>query len=146
MHAAVFDVLTGQDLFIATAAVADFRPRERQASKIKKQPGATGLTLELELNPDILAEVAARTPRPFVVGFAAETDEVERYARDKLARKKLDMIAANRVGVGDCGFDSERNALSVYWNGGAAEIAEADKAEVARQLLEVVATRMRASA
>jgi phosphopantothenoylcysteine decarboxylase/phosphopantothenate--cysteine ligase len=145
MHAAVFDALPGQDLFIATAAVADFRPRERQASKIKKQPGTTGLTLELELNPDILAEVAARTSRPFVVGFAAETDEVERYARDKLARKKLDMIAANRVGVGDCGFDSERNALSVYWNGGAAEIAEADKAEVARQLLDLVATRMRAA-
>jgi phosphopantothenoylcysteine decarboxylase/phosphopantothenate--cysteine ligase len=141
MRSAVMQAVDGQDVFIATAAVADFRPRERRDSKIKKQAGSTGITLELELNPDILAEVAARSPRPFVVGFAAETDEVERYARDKLERKRLDMIAANRVGIGDCGFDSDRNALSVFWPGGSAEIAEAGKDEVARQLLALVAAR-----
>jgi phosphopantothenoylcysteine decarboxylase/phosphopantothenate--cysteine ligase len=142
MRRAVFEALPGQEIFIATAAVADFRPRERRDSKIKKQPGATGITLELELNPDILAEVAAQSPRPFVVGFAAETDDVERYARDKLVRKRLDMIAANRVGVGDCGFDSDRNALTVFWADGSAEIAEAGKDEVARRLLAVVVARL----
>lgn len=141
MHAAVLDALPGQDVFVATAAVADFRPRERQSSKIKKQ-GGTGLTLDLVQNPDILADVAARQPRPFVVGFAAETDEVERYARDKLVRKRLDMIAANRVGADDSGFDSDRNALSVLWPEGGSEIAMADKATVARQLLELILSRL----
>lgn len=142
MRRAVFAALPGQEVFIATAAVADFRAREPQAQKIKKQPGSTGMTLELALNPDILAEVAAQSPRPFVVGFAAETHEVERYARDKLARKRLDLIAANRVGAANCGFDAERNALSVYWDGGSAEIAEAPKPEVARQLLALIAQRL----
>jgi phosphopantothenoylcysteine decarboxylase / phosphopantothenate---cysteine ligase len=144
MRTAVFAALPGQEVFIATAAVADFRPQQRQQSKIKKS-GQTHLALELVLNPDILAEVAAQPQRPFVVGFAAETDEVERYARDKLARKRLDMIAANRVGAGDCGFDSERNALSVYWSDGGAEIAVADKAEVARQLLALIRQRLQAA-
>jgi phosphopantothenoylcysteine decarboxylase/phosphopantothenate--cysteine ligase len=144
MRAAVFASLPGQEVFIATAAVADFRPQQRQSSKIKKS-GQSHLALELVLNPDILAEVAAQPQRPFVVGFAAETDEVERYARDKLTRKRLDMIAANRVGADDCGFDSERNALSVFWSGGSAEIAVADKAEVARQLLGLIGQRLGAS-
>lgn len=145
MRAAVFAALPGQEVFIATAAVADFRPQQRQSSKIKKS-GQSHLTLDLVLNPDILAEVAAQPQRPFVVGFAAETDEVERYARDKLGRKRLDMIAANRVGADDCGFDSERNALSVYWPDGGAEIAVADKAEVARQLLALIHQRLQATA
>lgn len=145
MHAAVLQHLDGQHVFIATAAVADFRPRERQASKIKKQAGS-GLALDLVQNPDILADVASRQPRPFVVGFAAETDEVERYARDKLVRKKLDMIAANRVGADDCGFDSDRNALTVLWpapdDSGIAQVDMADKATVARRLLELILARL----
>ena len=145
MHVAVLQHLDGQHVFIATAAVADFRPRERQASKIKKQAGG-GLALDLVQNPDILADVASRQPRPFVVGFAAETDEVERYARDKLVRKKLDMIAANRVGADDCGFDSDRNALTVLWpapdDSGIAQVDMADKATVARRLLELILARL----
>ena len=141
MRAAVLEALPGQQVFVGTAAVADFRPAQRHDSKIKKR-GQERMTLELVLNPDILAEVAARAQRPFVVGFAAETDEVERYARDKLERKKLDMIAANRVGAANCPFDSERNALSVYWPGGGAEIAEAGKPEVARQLLALIGARL----
>lgn len=143
MRVAVFDALPGQQLFIATAAVADFRPQQRRDSKIKKT-GSEAISLELVLNPDILAEVALQSPRPFVVGFAAETDDVERYARDKLVRKKLDMIAANRVGAADCGFDSERNALSVFWREGSAEIAVANKSDVARRLLALIAERMEA--
>lgn len=130
------------DIFIATAAVADFRPREPHESKIKKA-GENGLTLELVQNPDILAEVAARQERPFVVGFAAETDEVERYALDKLERKRLDMIAANRVGVAGCGFDADCNALSVLWPGGKAEVATASKSQVARELLGLIAERLK---
>lgn len=143
MREAVLAALPGQHVFVATAAVADFRPRERRDSKIKKS-GDAALTLDLVQNPDILAEVAAQAAplRPFVVGFAAETDDVERYARDKLARKRLDMIAANRVGADNCGFDSERNALSVYWADGSAEIGMADKSEVARRLLALVLERM----
>jgi len=145
MREAVMARVATADLFIATAAVADFRPRAASPEKIKKR-GDGGLTLELVQNPDILAEVAARQDRPFVVGFAAETQDVERYARDKLERKRLDMIAANRVGEEGSGFDADCNALSVLWPGGAAEIARADKAEVARHLLALIAQRYRNTA
>lgn len=139
MHAAVFAELAGQDIFIAAAAVADYRPLEALASKRKKS-GAEW-SLSLVLNPDILAEVAAGSPRPFVVGFAAETDQVEQHARDKLARKRLDMIAANRVGLDGCGFEACDNALSVYWNGGGEEIPLGDKGAVARALVRLIAAR-----
>ena len=144
MHDAVMAQLPGTDVFIGTAAVADFRPRERSTSKIKKR-GDGGLTLDLVQNPDILAQVAARQDRPFVVGFAAETDDLAGNARDKLSRKRLDMIAANRVGQEGCGFDADCNALSVFWPGGEREIAMAGKDEVARQLLGLIAERWQGS-
>ncbi|MDM7322779.1 MAG: bifunctional phosphopantothenoylcysteine decarboxylase/phosphopantothenate--cysteine ligase CoaBC, partial [Gammaproteobacteria bacterium] len=97
------------DIFIGTAAVADYRPVKVAAEKIKK--GADRLTLHLVKNPDIISEVAARLDRPFVVGFAAETEHVLEHARDKLVRKRLDLIAANRVGEG-LAFDQPDNALS----------------------------------
>ncbi len=142
MRSAVFEQLPGQDVFIASAAVADYRPFAVADQKIKKSEG--DLSLTLVRTADILAEVAALQPRPFVVGFAAETDNVEGYARGKLERKRLDMIAANRVGADGCGFDAEDNALSVYWPGGGAEIARAPKARVAEQLLALVTARMEA--
>lgn len=141
MHAAVMTHVPQADVFIATAAVADFRPQARSDSKIKKR-GDGGLTLELVQNSDILAQVAARQERPFVVGFAAETHDVERYARDKLERKRLDMIAANRVGEEGCGFDADCNALEVLWPQGRASIGKAGKAQVARELLAVIAMRL----
>ncbi|MCX7557559.1 bifunctional phosphopantothenoylcysteine decarboxylase/phosphopantothenate--cysteine ligase CoaBC [Xanthomonadaceae bacterium JHOS43] len=141
MREAVQAHVSGTDVFIATAAVADFRPSERSDSKIKKR-GDGGLTLELVQNPDILAEVAARQDRPFVVGFAAETHDVERYARDKLERKRLDMIAANRVGDDGCGFDADCNALEVFWPEGRAPIGKASKTQVARELLGMIAERL----
>jgi phosphopantothenoylcysteine decarboxylase / phosphopantothenate---cysteine ligase len=139
MHAAVFAALPGQDIFIAAAAVADYRPAAALPNKRKK----TGDTwsLDLVLNPDILAEVAASAARPFVVGFAAETENVEAYARAKLERKRLDMIAANRVGEAGCGFEACDNALSVYWQGGGEEIPLGDKADVAAQLVHIIAAR-----
>lgn len=142
MHAAVFAALPGQDIFIGAAAVADYRPAEPLCSKRKKS--GERWQLELVINPDILAEVAASPARPFVVGFAAETDELERHARDKLVRKRLDLIAGNRVGLQGCGFEAADNALSVYWPGGGVEIAQADKHAVARRLIALIAERLAA--
>lgn len=140
MHRAVFEALPGQDVFIAAAAVADYRPAETLDRKRKKS--GERWNIELVLNPDILAEVAAQSPRPFIVGFAAETNDVERHARDKLQRKRLDMIAANHVGQPGCGFESCDNALSVYWQDGGQEIALADKSAVAAELVACIAERM----
>jgi len=140
MRDAVLQHLAGQDVFIAAAAVADYRPREVAAQKIKKC--ADTLELQLVRNPDIVAEVAARQDRPLVVGFAAETNDVEAHACDKLARKNLDMIAANDVSIAGQGFESERNALNIFWRGGELRIASAAKTEVARQLLMCIAARL----
>jgi phosphopantothenoylcysteine decarboxylase/phosphopantothenate--cysteine ligase len=126
------------ELLVATAAVADYRPVAAAGSKIKKNNA--GIMLEMTQNPDILAHLATARPEVFTVGFAAETDELERYARGKLVQKKLDMIAANWVGDGR-GFDAERNALQVFWDGGGAELAEAPKDELARQLVALIAGR-----
>ena len=144
MHAAVFEALPGQDIFIAAAAVADYAPVVTETDKIKKSAGT--LSLELVRTRDILAEVAASRPRPFVVGFAAETTDMEGYARGKLERKGLDMIAGNRVGLPGSGFEADENAFTVLWPGGREELASAPKAELARQLLRLVCTRMAAGA
>ena len=131
------------DIFIAAAAVADYRPARCADQKIKKRDGPA--VIDLVRTPDIVAGVAAMDDRPFTVGFAAETESVQAHARDKLERKGLDMIAANRVGVPDRGFASERNALSVLWrDGGSTDLGLAPKAELARSLIGLVAERYRA--
>ena len=143
MHAEVMARAARCDVFIAAAAVADYRPARRAEQKIKKGDGPAAL--DLVRTPDIVASVAAMDGRPFTVGFAAETESVEAHARDKLERKGLDMIAANRVGLPDRGFASDRNALSVLWRGGGCrELALAPKAELARSLVGLVAERYRA--
>jgi phosphopantothenoylcysteine decarboxylase/phosphopantothenate--cysteine ligase len=126
------------DIFIASAAVSDYRAREVAEHKIKKT--SEQLVLELARTPDILATVAAGAPRPFVVGFAAETQNVERNALTKLENKKLDMIAANQVGEG-LAFDCDDNALTVYWKDGRRELPRAPKCELAAALVEVIAER-----
>ncbi len=141
---AVQQQLSGTDIFIATAAVADYRPAQQAAQKIKKNN--TQASLELEPTPDILAWVSAQTKAPFTVGFAAETHDVAEYAKRKLAHKKLDMIAANQVGLADQGFDSAYNALTLFWqnpNGLIEEhaLALTDKFHLAQQLLESVMQR-----
>lgn len=129
------------DVYVGAAAVADFTPAHVATSKIKKQGAA--LTLELVRTADILAEVAVHAQRPrLVVGFAAETDDVASNACKKLAAKRLDMIAANRVGLSGSGFESDDNALVVYWNGGERTLGPAPKSELAGQLLDLVADRM----
>ena len=139
MYAAVHRQVGDTDIFIAAAAVADFQPVSVAKQKIKKQGGS--VSLELEPAPDIIKSVADMAKRPFVVGFAAETNDVEDNARIKLKRKKLDMIAANQVGDG-MAFDCEDNALTVIWPGGRMEVARGPKIDVARELIALIAKRM----
>jgi phosphopantothenoylcysteine decarboxylase/phosphopantothenate--cysteine ligase len=139
MYAAVHRQVGDADIFIAAAAVADFQPVTVAKQKIKKQGGS--VKLELEPAPDIIKSVADMAKRPFVVGFAAETNDVEDNARIKLKRKKLDMIAANEVGDG-IAFDCEDNALTVIWPGGKMEVARGPKIDVARELIALIAKRL----
>ena len=143
MYAEVMARAARCDIFIAAAAVADYRPARCEEQKIKKGDGPAAL--DLVRTPDIVAGVAAMDDRPFTVGFAAETESVRAHAREKLERKGLDMIAANRVGLPDRGFASESNALSVLWrDGGRRDLGLAPKAELARSLIGLVAERYRA--
>jgi phosphopantothenoylcysteine decarboxylase/phosphopantothenate--cysteine ligase len=139
MFAAVHRHIADADVFIAAAAVADFQPASVAKQKIKKQ--GTPVSIQLEPAPDIVKSVADMAKRPFVVGFAAETNDIESNARSKLKRKKLDMIAANEVGDG-IAFDCEDNALTVLWPGGKAEVARGPKIDVARELIALIAKRL----
>jgi phosphopantothenoylcysteine decarboxylase/phosphopantothenate--cysteine ligase len=142
MHDAVMAALPA-DVYVGAAAVADFTPRAVAADKIKKVAGQDTLALELVRTPDILAAVALHARRPrVVVGFAAETSEVAGYARDKLVRKRVDLIAANRVGVAGSGFESDDNALTVYWNDGERALGPAPKTVLADALLDLVEERL----
>jgi phosphopantothenoylcysteine decarboxylase/phosphopantothenate--cysteine ligase len=131
------------DIFIACAAVADYRAAQVAGEKVKKQAGE--MQLQLVRNPDILATVAALPQPPFTVGFAAETERLEEHARGKLTAKGLDMIAANWVGAraGGAGFNSEENALQLYWQDGERTLERAVKPQLARRLMAVVAERYR---
>lgn len=138
MYDATHECIADADIFIAAAAVADYRPAEVQSQKIKKNEEE--MSIKLVRCPDILASVAALDGAPFTVGFAAETENVDDYARGKLANKKLDMIIANRVGD-DCGFDRDDNAVSVFWNDDEKRFPKAQKSELANDLIELVAER-----
>jgi len=131
---------TGCDLFIATAAVADYRPELAADQKIKKQ--AEEMTIRLVRNPDILASIAASDNAPFCVGFAAETQDVKHYALDKLVRKKLDMIVANDVSVAGLGFNSDDNAVTVFWQDGEQSLGPDSKHRLAEQLIRLIAGRL----
>ncbi len=139
MYAAVHRHVAEADVFIAAAAVADFQPVTVAKQKIKKQ--GVAVKLDLEPAPDIVKSVAEMSKRPFVVGFAAETDHVEENARSKLKRKKLDMIAANHVGDG-IAFDCDDNAITVIWPGGKVDVARGPKIDVARALIALIAERL----
>lgn len=141
MHDAVLAQADACDIFIGTAAVADYTPADRADRKIKKT--ADELTLRLTRNPDIIGAVAALARKPFTVGFAAETNDVVAYGRDKLLRKKLDMIVANDVSNAQIGFNSDNNAVTVIWQNGHRELATAGKPLIARQLVELIADHYR---
>jgi len=142
MYDAVLAAAPGSDIYIGAAAVADYRPTDCASQKIKKT--ADCVELSLQRAPDILASVAALELRPFTVGFAAETNDVERHAREKLTRKRLDLIAANEVGA-DRAFDREDNALLMLWSGGRRELSLKAKEDLAREFVAVVAERYRAN-
>lgn len=143
MLAAVMAQVPEHDVFISVAAVADYRLEKVMDQKIKKNDDQ--MQLSLIRNPDILNSVSTLPNRPFCVGFAAETENVENHARDKLKRKQLDMIAANDVGQADNPvFGSDTNSLNVYWpeNDGHRNIPSGSKHEVAKTLLKILAERL----
>lgn len=141
MHAAVMAEIENADIFIGCAAVADYRPSDVQNQKIKKNNQE--LTLTFIKNPDILADVAKQQQSVFTVGFAAETQDVSRYAKEKLARKQLDMIAANDVSNSSIGFNSDQNALTVFWKEGEKSLEVADKRQLAFELMQLVSEHYR---
>jgi len=142
MYEATHDCVPEADIFVSAAAVADYRPAESREQKIKKKDAS--MSLELVRCPDILASVAALDAGPFTVGFAAETEKVDDYARSKLEKKRLDMIIANRVGD-ECGFDADDNAVNALWSDGNQRFPTARKSELARNLIELVAQRFYAA-
>jgi len=144
MHEAVHRYIATAQIFIGAAAVADYRPAEQKTEKIKKT--AEHLTLELVKNPDILASVAMLDPKPYTVGFAAETENLEENARAKLGQKNLDLIAANRVGAPGGGYESDTNSLLLIDREGITEIPSMNKTQVARRLIQHIALRVNAQA
>jgi len=143
MYDAVMSKASEHAIYIGAAAVADYSPVIMQQEKIKKQDAQA--TIILQKTKDILADVAGLDKRPFTVGFAAETHNLEDYAREKLIRKKLDMIAANWVGQEQGGFDSEQNALHVFWKSGDKTFSMMDKTQLAEQLISLIAERLKVS-
>ena len=140
MHSAVMNSIDDQDIFIAVAAVADYRPIDEVDQKIKKT--SDELMIKLIKNPDILADVAKRDSAPFCVGFAAETNDVVEYARAKLEAKKLDMIAANHVGGKDTGFGTPDNAITLITQNDVIELPKQDKYALARKLIEQIGKKI----
>ena len=127
------------DIFIGCAAVADYRPEQYSESKLKKAVDAQR-AIQVTENKDIIAAVAQRQVKPFIVGFAAETDDIINYAKDKMERKQLDMIAANLVGKG-LGFGVDTNTLYVFWQQGEALLPLALKSHLARDLMRLIIDR-----
>ena len=127
------------DIFISCAAVADYRPQSIADQKLKKVDGKDDMTIQMVKNPDIVASVASMTEgRPFTVGFAAETQDVEKYARGKLERKNLDMICANDVSVEGQGFNSSSNELHLYWKDGDKSLPLDSKDTLGFQILDQI--------
>ena len=141
MRNAALKLAASADVFIGVAAVADYAPEHPAEQKIKKGKG--NLKLELVRTPDIVAEVAAMENRPFTVGFAAETEKLREHALEKLSRKRLDMIAANRVGQNGLGFESEDNEILILVPGGEKPLGKGSKRQLARHLMEEVAARLK---
>ncbi|QEA38757.1 bifunctional phosphopantothenoylcysteine decarboxylase/phosphopantothenate--cysteine ligase CoaBC [Pistricoccus aurantiacus] len=144
MHEAALRLARQSDVFIGCAAVADYRAETVSEHKIKKTDDQEGLTLKLVKNPDIIAEIGAmQEKRPYLVGFAAETQNLESHARDKLQRKKLDMIVANDVSQQGLGFGSDHNAALLLWRDADGEAAQrhfpaTTKAMLARSILAAI--------
>lgn len=143
MHQAAMANATHHDIFIGCAAVADYRPVDIAAQKIKKTADNDDMHITMVKNPDIIASVASLSAsRPFTIGFAAETQDVEAYALDKLKRKNLDMICANDVSIAGQGFNSDSNAITVYWQGGSKSLGSAMKTELSHAIWEAISEQL----
>ncbi|SHO57625.1 bifunctional phosphopantothenoylcysteine decarboxylase/phosphopantothenate--cysteine ligase CoaBC [Vibrio quintilis] len=143
MHQAVMETAPSHDIFIGCAAVADYRPEQIAEQKIKKTAENDALTIRMVKNPDIIASVASLNQnRPFTVGFAAETQDVATYARNKLTAKNLDMICANDVSLSDQGFNSDQNALHVFWAGGEKLLPRTSKSQLAHELISLISEKI----
>ena len=143
MHAAVMEALPRHQIVIKAAAVADYAPVAAAPRKIKKDAAGDEMTISMRKTPDILADLAAATPRPFVVAFAAETDSVEDNARAKLLRKNADLIVANDVADTSIGFDSDQNEVLVLArDGSVTKIERAPKIVVANRILDLVVSHL----
>jgi phosphopantothenoylcysteine decarboxylase/phosphopantothenate--cysteine ligase len=134
------ELLPECDIFIACAAVADYRPVKVETQKIKKAQDE--MSLQLIRTPDIISTVAASQHRPYTVGFAAETNDVLSYAREKMQRKNLDMIVANDVSDQTIGFNSEDNAVTVLWDNGEQAIERSSKSSIARQIISLISQQI----
>jgi phosphopantothenoylcysteine decarboxylase/phosphopantothenate--cysteine ligase len=141
MYEASLQASPDSDVFIASAAVADYRPASLAEQKIKKT-GQDTMSIELVKNPDIVTAVANSDSRPFTVGFAAETQDVVGYARDKLQRKNLDVVIANDVSRSDIGFNSADNAVTVVWPEREDELKLQSKTQLARELIAKIASAL----
>ena len=133
MYASTLEQIKEADIFIGTAAVADYAPVNIEDQKIKKEE--TRISIELEKTKDIVSEVKQVKPSLFCVGFAAETENLIANATSKLINKSLDMIVANQVGLNDQGFDSDYNAVELIWQEGNESIARSRKSELARKIV-----------
>ncbi|WP_372767562.1 bifunctional phosphopantothenoylcysteine decarboxylase/phosphopantothenate--cysteine ligase CoaBC [Pseudoalteromonas sp.] len=143
MHDAAMELAVNSDVFIGCAAVADYKATTTANNKIKKQ-GDT-MTIELSKNPDIIASVAAlEANRPFTVGFAAETNDVANYAKGKLKNKNLDMICANDVSDSSIGFNSENNAMTLFWPEGERHLSLQSKQQISHLILKEIASKLAA--
>lgn len=137
MYDAVFDQFDSSDVVIMTAAVADYKPKIYHAQKMKKQPGEN--VIEFERTKDILKELGENKTHQILVGFAAETNNVEEYARGKLVKKNADMIVANNVTVAGAGFGTDTNIVAIYdKDGSAIELPKMSKADIAKSILAEV--------
>lgn len=143
MYTQVMGQAPKHDIFISCAAVADYRPGNIAAQKIKKTADNDQMTITMVKNPDIVASVASLTTgRPYTIGFAAETQNVEQYARGKLERKNLDLICANDVSVAGQGFNSDSNALTVYWKDGEHVFPLTSKNQLATELMSFIGAKI----
>lgn len=141
MYAATLDLAAAADVFISVAAVADYRPVRPAAQKLKK--GLPRQKIELVANPDIVSAVAALEQGPLTVGFAAETEKLKEHALEKLSRKRLDMIAANRVGQAGSGFESDQNEILLLTPSGEQNLGKGSKRKLAQLLIQAVASRLK---
>ena len=143
MHNTVMEELvSGCDIFIACAAVADFRPDQVQNQKIKKKPTENKLTITMEKNPDIVASVSSKHEGVYVVGFAAETNNLIQYARNKLESKKLDMIVANDVSSSEAGFNSDYNEVHILTRDEEIKLDKNSKSAIADKIIERIVSNM----